>query len=154
MKYSLVTEKETKKLANTFSSIIETPAVIGITGELGSGKTAFVRNFIQKYEPNEKVKSPTFGLLEEYNYENISIIHADLYRIKEGEQNYIDFNDYYSEKSLFLIEWIENDLKLMQNSDILININISNKTNLREFSFHSNSDKGKTILINMKNAEI
>ena len=54
MKYSLATEKETKKLANTFSSIIETPAVIGITGELGSGKTVFVRNFIQKYEPTHR----------------------------------------------------------------------------------------------------
>ena len=57
------------------------------------------------------------GLYIIHNTVEIKIIHVDLYRIKKYEKNYIDFYNYHTEKSLFLIEWIDNDQKLMQNQN-------------------------------------
>ena len=154
MKYVVAKEKETSELASKFSKSIYLPLIVGITGPLGAGKTSFVRHFIKKYRESEKVKSPTFGLLEEYNYAEIKIIHVDLYRIKKYEKNYIDFYNYHTEKSLFLIEWIDNDQKLMQNSDIIINIKILDENGSREFNLMGNSSRGKRVIENMKNDSI
>lgn len=150
MKKLVTSEKETEKLAKKFSKSIRLPLIVGFKGDLGAGKTAFIRGLIRNYNKNEIVKSPTFGLIEEYNYKDIEILHADLYRIKENEKNYFDFNSYFNDKSLFLIEWIENDSKILQNSDILINIEIKDKEEERIFKFNSNSEAGKKLVEHMK----
>lgn len=150
MKKVVTSEKETEKLAKKFSKSICLPLIVGFKGDLGAGKTAFIRGLIRNYSKNEIVKSPTFGLIEEYNYKDIEILHADLYRIKENEKNYFDFNSYFNDKSLFLIEWIENDSKILQNSDILISIVIKDKEEERIFEFKGNTEAGKKLIKCMK----
>ena len=78
------------------------------------------------------------------------IAHADLYRVKRGEQNYIDFCDYYSKNSLIIIEWIENDKSLMKKSDIIIDIEMLKNTAMRRVSFTGNSSKGKQSIQNIR----
>ena len=150
MKKVVTSEKETEKLAKKFSKSICLPLIVGFKGDLGAGKTAFIRGLIRNYSKNEIVKSPTFGLIEEYKYKDIEIVHADLYRIKENEKNYFDFNSYFNDKSLFLIEWIENDSKILQNSDILISIGIKDKEEERIFEFKGNTEAGKKLIKCMK----
>jgi len=151
MKFIVKTEKQTVDFANKFSKVVKPPLIIGISGELGVGKTSFIRNLIKTYKNNERVKSPTFSIVEEYEYNDIKIVHADLYRINKNERNYIDFNSYYSDDCLILIEWIENDLKLMRNSDIIININILGKKDSREIKLVGNSLNGKKLIKKIKN---
>ena len=150
MKKVVTSEKETERLAKKFSKSICLPLIVGFKGDLGAGKTAFIRGLIRNYSKNEIVKSPTFGLIEEYNYKDIEILHADLYRIKENEKNYFDFNSYFTDKSLFLIEWIDNDSKILQNSDILISIGIKDKEEERIFEFKGNTEAGKKLIECMK----
>jgi len=150
MKFTVQTEKEMATLAHKFSEAIILPIIVGVNGYLGVGKTTFIRNLIRVYKTDEKVKSPTFSIVEEYNYSNIDITHADLYRVKKDEQNYIDFCDYYSKNSLIIIEWIENDISLMKKSDIIINIEILKNTDIRQVSFAGNSSKGKQSIQNIR----
>ena len=150
MKFTVQTEKEMATLAHKFSEAIILPKIVGVNGYLGVGKTTFIRNLIRVYKTDEKVKSPTFSIVEEYNYSNIDITHADLYRVKKDEQNYIDFCDYYSKNSLIIIEWIENDISLMKKSDIIINIEILKNTDIRQVSFAGNSSKGKQSIQNIR----
>ena len=150
MKFTVKTEKEMAVLAHKFSEAIILPIIVGVNGYLGAGKTTFIRNLIRVYKADEKVKSPTFSIVEEYNYSNIDITHADLYRVKKDEQNYIDFRDYYSKNSLIIIEWIENDISLMKKSDIIIDIEIFKSTDIRRVSFTGNSSKGKQLIQNIR----
>ena len=150
MKFTVQTEKEMAALAHKFSEAIILPIIVGVNGYLGAGKTTFIRNLIRVYKADEKVKSPTFSIVEEYNYSNIDITHADLYRVKKDEQNYIDFRDYYSKNSLIIIEWIENDISLMKKSDIIIDIEILKNTDIRRVSFTGSSSKGKQLIQNIR----
>ena len=86
IKYILNSEKQTREVAEKFSKAISLPLIVGLKGDLGVGKTAFIRSFIKLYNKDEKVKSPTFSIVEEYIYDKISIIHADLYRIENSNE--------------------------------------------------------------------
>ena len=68
MKFKIKSEKDTETLAKKFNQSISLPIIVGLNGELGSGKTVFVRSLIRAYNKNEKVKSPTFSLVEEYKF--------------------------------------------------------------------------------------
>ena len=153
IKYILNSEKQTREVAKKFSKAISLPLIVGLKGDLGVGKTAFIRSFIKLYNKDEKVKSPTFSLVEEYIYDKISIIHADLYRIKKNEKNYLNYPDYISENSLIIIEWVKNDKKIMLKSDIIIEINIMGKDQ-REINIDAISIKGKSVIQNIKNVFI
>ena len=153
MKFKIKSEKDTEILAKKFNQSISLPIIVGINGELGSGKTVFVRSLIRSYNKNEKVKSPTFSLVEEYKFKKINIIHIDLYRIKKNEKNYLNYPDYISENSLIIIEWVKNDKKIMLKSDIIIEINIM-ENDQREIKIDAISIKGKRIIQNIKNVFI
>ena len=153
MKFKIKSEKDTETLAKKFNQSISLPIIVGINGELGSGKTVFVRSLIRSYNKNEKVKSPTFSLVEEYKFNKINIIHIDLYRIKKNEKNYLNYPDYISENSLIIIEWVKNDKKIMLKSDIIIEINIM-ENDQREIKIDAISIKGKRIIQNIKNVFI
>ncbi|MBT7542720.1 MAG: tRNA (adenosine(37)-N6)-threonylcarbamoyltransferase complex ATPase subunit type 1 TsaE [Gammaproteobacteria bacterium] len=153
MVFRIKSEKETEIIAKALNRAIELPIVIGIKGELGSGKTVFVRSLIRLYKKNEKVKSPTFSLVEEYKYNKIDITHIDLYRIKKHEKYYLNYSDYISENSLIIIEWVENDEKIMLKSDIIIELNIIEKKQ-REIKLEGKSSKGKKIIQSIKNVPI
>ena len=146
MKHVVNNEEQTKKLVNNFSKAIDFPLIIGFKGDLGVGKTFFVRSLIRTFKSEENVKSPTFSLIEEYCLKDINIYHIDLYRIRANESDYLYIRSYYSNNSLILIEWIENDQSYMKKTDIIININILNKENSREFNFFGNTKSGKNIL--------
>ena len=147
MKIILKTEIDTEDLAIKFSRIISTPLIIGFTGELGVGKTHFIRSIIRSFNSNERVKSPTFGIAEEYIFKTAKIVHADLYRIKKNERDYIDFNSYYDNNFLILAEWIQNDTKLFSYSDILIDIILCKNNKDREILISGKSKRGLEILL-------
>ena len=109
-KIKLNSENITKEFANTLSSKIKVGDIIFLYGEIGVGKTTFVKyliNIIQKknkLEPSE-VTSPTFNILNEYQIKQIKINHYDLFRLKSVNEvkNLGLFDD--SSKSITLIEW-------------------------------------------------
>ena len=109
-KIELSSEKNTEELAAKFSNKIKSGDIIFLYGEIGVGKTTFVRYLVNKFQKENKleiteVTSPTFNLLSEYQINQIKINHYDLFRLKSSEEiNNLDlFGD--SKNSITLIEW-------------------------------------------------
>ncbi|MBQ9783229.1 MAG: tRNA (adenosine(37)-N6)-threonylcarbamoyltransferase complex ATPase subunit type 1 TsaE [Clostridia bacterium] len=85
------------------------PPFVALYGDLGVGKTAFVRGFTSEIAPGARVKSPTFALVNEYRGEKTSVFHFDMYRIEGEEDLYsIGFYDYLDRRGVCLVEWSEN----------------------------------------------
>ena len=102
------TEALGASLADLMLSDPSLPPFVALYGDLGVGKTAFVRGFTSHIAPNARVKSPTFALVHEYNGEKSSIFHFDMYRIESEEELYsIGFYDYWDRRGICLTEWSE-----------------------------------------------
>jgi len=105
-------EETTKELAKTFSNYLTGGEVIFLYGEMGVGKTTFVKYLINQFQIKKKLQSteitsPTFNLLNEYEVDNLIIKHYDLFRLKdESEIKNLDLLD-KNENIITLIEWPE-----------------------------------------------
>ncbi len=109
-KIDITSEKSTKELAEKLTSYFKGGEYIFLYGEMGVGKTTFVKYFINKFQANEQLKltevtSPTFNLLNEYETNNFVIKHYDLFRIKKNSE--IKDLDIFekNEKIITLVEW-------------------------------------------------
>ena len=87
---------------------IKTIRVILLRGELGSGKTTLVKSVLKKMGVNDCVTSPTFSIVNEYDFSENIIYHFDLYRIEKIEElDIIGFEDYIYSQNICFIEWPE-----------------------------------------------
>lgn len=79
-----------------------------LSGDLGAGKTTLVRGMLRGLGFSGRVKSPSYGLVESYDLERITIHHLDLYRLSDpGELDFIGLEDLLDERSVLLVEWPE-----------------------------------------------
>ena len=98
---------ETIQFGKKLAKIIEPGDVFKLEGDLGSGKTTFIKGVVNALGYNGIVSSPTYTLINEYNI-NPKIVHIDCYR----EQNidrwfFLGINDYFDDNSIIFIEWPE-----------------------------------------------
>ena len=99
-------ERELEVFANKFASDLHLPLVIWLQGDLGAGKTSFARALIHALGYKGRVKSPTYGLLEQYQIGSLQVLHMDLYRINNpGELEFLGLEDLLDDKTILLIEW-------------------------------------------------
>ena len=121
-------EKTTKELAKNFSNYLKGGEVIFLYGEIGVGKTTFVKHLINQFQINKKIQttevlSPTFNLLNEYELKDLVIKHYDLFRLKDkSEVKNLDLFD-KNENTIILIEWPEliNKENLKKTIDLIFN---------------------------------
>ena len=90
-KINISSEKSTKELAQKFAENLKGGEFIFLSGEIGVGKTTFVKYFINEYQilsnlPKTEITSPTFSLLNEYQVKDVRIKHYDLFRVKNKEE--------------------------------------------------------------------
>ena len=103
------TESVGKELALSILNDPSLPRFVALFGDLGVGKTAFVRGFTRQIAPTARVKSPTFALVNEYKGATCSVFHFDMYRIEDEDELYsIGFYDYADRNGIILTEWSEN----------------------------------------------
>ena len=109
-KIDITSEKLTKELAKEFTKYLKGGEFVFLYGEMGVGKTTFVKYFINEFQklnnlPQTEITSPTFSLLNEYQLKDIRIKHYDLFRInrKEDVKNLDVFEK--DNKLITLIEW-------------------------------------------------
>ena len=109
-KIDITSEKSTRELAEKLTSYFKGGEYIFLYGEMGVGKTTFVKYFINKFQTDEQLKltevsSPTFNLLNEYEIKNLVIKHYDLFRIKNSSE-FKDLDIFEkNEKIITLVEW-------------------------------------------------
>ena len=109
-KVDISSEKKLEEFVNNFSTELKKGDILFLFGEMGVGKTTFVKFLINNFQLKFKQKltevtSPTFNIMNEYNIKGLSIKHYDLYRLKSSEelQDLNIFNK--DDKSILLIEW-------------------------------------------------
>ena len=102
------TEEVGRSLAEAMADGESLPPFVAFYGDLGVGKTAFIRGFVSLLSPTSAVRSPTFALVNEYRGGKRPIFHFDMYRIQDEDDLYsIGFDD-YPDRGICLVEWSEN----------------------------------------------
>ena len=118
--------EETEKTGAALAQLMlkgDLPPFVALFGDLGVGKTAFVRGFTSAIAPQARVKSPTFALVNEYKGERLSVFHFDMYRIEDEDELYsIGFYDYADRRGVCLVEWSENIVDFLPESYIKVEI--------------------------------
>lgn len=100
---------ETEAAGESFARSVQAGWVIGLSGDLGAGKTAFVRGFARGLACSARVRSPTFALLNEYEGGRLRLFHLDLYRLNSAEEvRSAGLEDYVTQPDgVSVVEWIE-----------------------------------------------
>lgn len=142
---NLINEAATLAAGKRLSQIVESGLIIYLHGNLGAGKTTFVRGFLHGLGHVGKVKSPTYTLVEPYVIDDFNIYHFDLYRfIDEEEWESAGFRDFFNPSTVCFVEWPEKAENLLPIPDIDIYLQPNNEGRILQLSAHS--DLGKRVL--------
>ena len=152
-KQKCVSIEDTKALAYKFANLVKDEGCfVNLFGEIGAGKTAFVKLVAEALGIKEKVTSPSFVIINEYLSGDLPVYHFDLYRLEqEGVRTIIDeLTEYSRPDVLTFVEWAEfSDFELPFDR-MEIRIEYIDKTT-RKFDFFASSKDYKTLLEGIKN---
>ena len=141
----LANENEQLSLAHQLSQHSQPGLVIFLQGELGAGKTTFVRGFLRGQDYQGVVKSPTYTLVEPYPLSNQLIYHFDLYRLGDPDElEYAGGRDYFDGEAICLLEWPEKAEGFLPVADI--ECCLSYEGDGRRAELRANTKKGQTVL--------
>lgn len=105
-KFTSRCELDTLELAENIESEKFPGMLICLDGELGSGKTVFVKGFAKALGIEETITSPTFNLVKEYDEGELPLCHMDVYRLDSDDET-IGLSDYLNSDAVCIIEWSE-----------------------------------------------
>ncbi len=133
--------KETEKTAADLAEKISGSAVIAMTGDLGAGKTAFVRGLARALGYEGEVSSPTFAIVHEYIGGRLPVYHFDMYRVDSWDSLYsTGFFDYMDTESVLAVEWSENIENALPENLITVDIKRGENENSRIITISSRGD--------------
>lgn len=142
----LTGEEQTQALARALAPLLTAPLKIYFYGEIGAGKSCFIRALLQQAGISQKIKSPTFSIIETYATADRQYIHIDLYRINDEEEyDYLGIEDYDQPNSIYLIEWPQKVSSLPQ-ADLAIRLESIDFGQKRKISIQSITKEGKKIV--------
>ena len=115
-------EHDTEELGRRFASGLPGGTVVAMYGDLGAGKTAFVRGMARGLKSPNRVTSPTFTIVNEYEGE-IPLFHFDMYRLGGADELFgIGWDDYLARGGICVVEWSENVETAFDGSEYTVNI--------------------------------
>ena len=120
--YHSKSESETEAIGAAFARDLPGGTVVAMVGELGAGKTAFVRGMARGMGLNCRVSSPTFTIVNEYLGER-ELIHFDMYRLSSADELFdIGWEDYLARGAVCAVEWSENVSDAFWGDEIVVRI--------------------------------
>ena len=145
MVVDLPTEIASEQMAARMAACLVSPLVLTFSGEIGAGKTTFIRAMLRCLGVNSSIKSPTFSLVESYQSAHLQIHHFDLYRIHdETELDYIGFRDYFTDNAICCIEWPERAVSYHGFVDVGFTLGLKGAG--RKMEIHAFSSAGSAVL--------
>jgi len=119
--------------------------VIYLHGDLGAGKTTFVRGVLNALGYSSRVKSPTYTLVEPYHISGLDLRHFDLYRLHDkNEWEAAGFRDEFDGRNILFIEWPKKAQGLIPEADLEINLKIISKG--RKIEIIARTEMGKRCI--------
>ena len=138
----LAQEKDTLLLGRNLAKNLPQGLLIFLKGDLGAGKTTLVRGLLAALGHAGRVKSPSYNLIEQYQINNVSLNHIDLYRFNSPEEWVsAGFNEFINDLDVTMIEWAEKAKGVLCEPDVMVEI-LYEKSGGREASIYSFSKKG------------
>ncbi len=123
MKYISDSAEKTETIAAEFAKKLKGGEIITLDGDLGAGKTAFVRGLAKGLGITDRVVSPTFTIVNEYRHGKIPLFHFDVYRIGSSDEMYdIGWEEYVNSGGIAVVEWAVNIEDILDENCIKINI--------------------------------
>lgn len=120
MTYKSYSCEETEKIAYALAEKLHGGEIITLDGDLGAGKTAFVRGLAAGLGISDRVVSPTFTIVNEYSGEELPLFHFDVYRIGSPDEMYdIGWEDYLGRGGVTVIEWAVNIEEILKDEKII-----------------------------------
>ncbi|MEO8459743.1 MAG: tRNA (adenosine(37)-N6)-threonylcarbamoyltransferase complex ATPase subunit type 1 TsaE [Dokdonella sp.] len=140
-----IDESRLNELATAVAPHVGTGGVIHLRGELGAGKTTFARALLKAIGVGERIKSPTYSLIETYECGDLRIHHLDLYRIADpGELEWLGLPELTGSGTLLLVEWPERGGHGLPAVDLVIELVHASAT--RDLSIDALSKRGQEWL--------
>jgi tRNA threonylcarbamoyladenosine biosynthesis protein TsaE len=142
--------QDTRTLAARLGAFLAPGDVLALTGELGSGKTEFVRGLAQGLEvpPEVPVASPSFILAREYPG-RLKVVHLDLYRLDRVTPELLpDLEEFLFGEQVVAIEWAERLAEMLPQEFVEIHLHIAGETE-REITFTGHGPRGFKIVLNL-----
>ena len=148
LKILLFNEKNTLDLGENISTHLAAGLLIFLKGDLGAGKTTLARGLIMGLGHTGSVKSPTYSLIEQYEFDVFTLNHFDLYRFTNPNEWFSSgFQEYINNYDVTLIEWPEKSSELLPNPDLEIELLYKNESRIAHIN--SLTDKGCKCLENL-----
>ena len=121
--FILPTEQDMLDFGVPLAARLADGGVVYLSGDLGVGKTTLVRGLLRAMGHEGRVKSPSYGLVESYELEGLTVHHLDLYRLADPEEiEYLGIADLLDERSLLLVEWAEKGTGFLPPASLRIDI--------------------------------
>lgn len=115
--------QETEALGEALARILKPGTVIAFTGDLGAGKTAFTRGLARGLNIPERVTSPTFTIVNEYEGGRLPLFHFDMYRLGSADELFdIGWEDYLDRGGVCAVEWSENIAEFIPDDAVTVTI--------------------------------
>ena len=148
LKILLSNEKNTLDLGENISAHLTEGLLIFLKGDLGAGKTTLARGIIKSLGYVGSVKSPTYSLIEQYEFDMFTLNHFDLYRFTNpNEWSSSGFQEYINNNDVTLIEWPEKSAEFLPKPDLEIELLYKNESRIAHINGFT--EKGHKCLANL-----
>ncbi|MEI6059713.1 MAG: tRNA (adenosine(37)-N6)-threonylcarbamoyltransferase complex ATPase subunit type 1 TsaE [Bacteroidota bacterium] len=135
--YTCQAPDELYPIAARLIEVYENKRIFAFHGEMGAGKTTFIKIICEQLRVIDTVSSPTFAIVNEYLTDSTgSVYHFDLYRIKSWtEMLEIGYDDYFCSGNYCLLEWPEKIVNLLPEETVHVDITVSPDGSIRTITF-------------------
>ena len=123
MKVVTHSPEETRALGERLAGTLSPGTVVAFTGDLGAGKTAFISGMARGLGIEERVTSPTFTIVNEYEGGRLPLFHFDMYRLGSADELFhIGWEDYLARGGVCAVEWSENVAEAIEDDAVRVDI--------------------------------